>query len=222
MGRSKNRKTTKLKKNPNYQLGEIITKSGLKIKYPKAFPLIDFDKIIRNPKNIKLHSKEQVHDIAELIKMVGFKDPVVLDEHSIMFAGHGRLDAAILLEMPKVPWYPLSNLTEEQKKVFLIMDNKVNESAWVSENVKKIFEEVPIGNLGSRSVRHGSPPMNYEVESYRTGSGLGKYRGRSRNRFDRVSQYLPVRRPGILGQAGLALECPQKLRRIGDAFPHRG
>lgn len=141
VGRSKDRKVAKLKI-PKYEFGEIVTKSGLKIKYPKAFPLIETKKIIRNPQNIKLHSKEQVHDLAEQIKKVGFKDPVVLDEKSIMFGGHGRLDAAELLGMLQLPWYPLENMTEEEKKVFMIWDNKVNEAPWVSENLKIIFDEV--------------------------------------------------------------------------------
>jgi hypothetical protein len=138
MAQTKNRKAGSMK----YDLGTITTGTGLKIKYPKAFPLIDIKDIVRNPKNIKLHNKDQIHDIAELIKMIGFKDPVVLDSNKMMFAGHGRIDAAELLQMPKVPWYPISKLTEEQKKVFLIMDNKVNESPWVSENLKIIFDEV--------------------------------------------------------------------------------
>lgn len=122
--------------------GYITTKSGLQIKYPKALPLIDIKKIKRNPHNVKEHPKQQIHDIAELIKMVGFKDPVVLDDKNLMFAGHGRLDAAVLLEMPKVPWYPLADLNESEKKMFLLYDNKVNESNWIKDKVKLIFDNV--------------------------------------------------------------------------------
>ena len=122
--------------------GIIETPDGLQIKYPNGLPLIDTDKIIRNPKNIKHHPKVQFHDLAELIKMVGFKDPIVLDEKKMLFAGHGRLDAAELLKMPKVPWWPLQDMTEEEKKVFLLMDNKVNESEWISQNVEQTFEDV--------------------------------------------------------------------------------
>jgi len=117
-----------------------ILENGIKI--PRGLPLIEISKLKKNPQNIKLHSKEQIHDIAELMKMVGFKDPMVIDRDLLIWAGHGRLESAELLEMKRVPYIYLDDLTEEQKKVFLIMDNKVNESSWVSENLKIIFDEV--------------------------------------------------------------------------------
>ena len=76
------------------------------------------------------------------MKLVGFKDPIVIDRKNVIWAGHGRLEAAKTLEIKKVPCIFLDNLTEEQKKVFMLMDNKVNESEWHSENIKIIFDEV--------------------------------------------------------------------------------
>ena len=104
--------------------------------------MVLISKLIRNPKNVKTHSKEQVHDLVELIKMVGFKDPLVIDRKFVVWAGHGRLDAAVILGMTEVPCIFLDKLSEKQKKVFLLMDNRVNESNWVSENVKFVFDEV--------------------------------------------------------------------------------
>ena len=117
-----------------------ILENGIKI--PRGLPLIETSKLRKNPQNIKLHSKEQIHDIAELMKMVGFKDPMIIDRDLLIWAGHGRLESAELLEMQKVPYFYLDDLSEDQKKAFLIMDNKVNESPWVSENLKIIFDEV--------------------------------------------------------------------------------
>ena len=120
---------------------EYILENGIKIL--KGLPLIEITKLKKNPQNIKLHSKEQIHDIAELMKMVGFKDPMVIDTDLKIWGGHGRLESAELLGMKRVPYIYLEDLTEKQKKAFLIMDNKVNESPWVSENLKIIFDEVP-------------------------------------------------------------------------------
>ncbi len=134
-------------KNIKYYLlsrGKVVTPSVRikKIKIPKSI-LLSLTKIKRNTKNIKLHSDEQIHDLMELMKMVGFKDPIVIDRKFNIWAGHGRLDAAEKLKMKKVPCIYLDKLSEYQKKAFLIMDNKVNESPWVAENVKIIFDEVP-------------------------------------------------------------------------------
>jgi len=129
----------------SFEFAYIETESGLKIKYPKTYPLIAVSKLRKNPHNVKKHSKEQIHDLAELIKLVGFKDPVVIDknQNNLIFAGHGRLDAAELLGMPTIPWYPLEELSEDQKNLFLIMDNRVNESPWNMESVNLILEDMP-------------------------------------------------------------------------------
>ncbi len=129
----------------NFEFAYIETESGLKIKYPKAYPLIAVPKLKKNPHNVKKHSKEQIHDLAELIKLVGFKGPLVIDksQENLIFAGHGRLYAAELLGMPEVPWYPLKGLSEDQKNLFLIMDNRVNESPWNMESVNLILETMP-------------------------------------------------------------------------------
>ncbi len=115
---------------------------GEKIKVSDGFPLIETSKLKRYPHNVKIHTEEQIHDLIELIKMVGFKDPIVIDEKKMIFAGHGRLDAAQILKMPKVPFWPLGKMTEEQKKIVLLMDNKVNESAWIKENVQVIYNQI--------------------------------------------------------------------------------
>jgi len=129
----------------SFEFAYIKTESGLRIKYPKAYPLIEITKLKKNSLNVKEHPAEQIHDLAELIKLIGFKDPIVIDksQDNLIFAGHGRLDAAELLGMPAVPWYPLKGLSEDQKKLFLIMDNRVNESPWNLEAVKIILNEIP-------------------------------------------------------------------------------
>jgi len=113
----------------------------MQVKIPKP-ELIELTKLRRNPKNVKIHPEAQIHDLVELIKMVGFKDPIVIDKNQTVWAGHGRLDAAEILEMKLVPCISLEDLDEQQKKVFMLMDNKVNESGWIKENVQLIFDEV--------------------------------------------------------------------------------
>jgi len=94
------------------------------------------------PKNVKFHSKEQLEDISKLIDMVGFKDPIVIDSNNMIWAGHGRLEVAKMKNMKEIPYVLLDDLTEDEKKVFMLMDNKVNESPWIAENVKLVFDNV--------------------------------------------------------------------------------
>lgn len=81
-------------------------------------------------KNAKKHPKEQIERIAESIKEFGFNNPVLIDEHNIVVAGHGRVLAARKLDMKEVPTICLSELTPEQIKVYRLADNKLNESGW--------------------------------------------------------------------------------------------
>jgi DNA modification methylase len=113
----------------------------MEIKIPKPFD-VPINELRRNAKNVKHHSKDQIHDIQELIKLVGFKDPIVIDEDKTVWAGHGRLSAAEGLGMDVAPCIKLEGLTEDQKKVFMLMDNKVQEADWIKENVQLVFEEV--------------------------------------------------------------------------------
>ncbi len=95
------------------------------------------------PTNVKVHPTEQIHDLMKLIEMVGFKDPIVIDKDNMIWAGHARLIAAKNLGMEQVPTVQLEGLSEDQKKVFLLMDNKVNESPWNVDNVRIILSEIP-------------------------------------------------------------------------------
>jgi len=113
----------------------------IKIKIPTPVNL-NINDLILNENNVKEHPKEQIHDLVELIKMVGFKDPVVIDDKNNVWAGHGRLLAAKILEMSTVPCIYLEGLTEDQKKVFMLMDNKVNESPWIKQNIQLIYDSV--------------------------------------------------------------------------------
>ena len=49
------------------------------------------DAIKPNPRNARTHSKKQIRQIADSIGAFGFTVPVIIDENSMLLAGHGRL-----------------------------------------------------------------------------------------------------------------------------------
>lgn len=77
--------------------------------------------------NPKLHSKHQIKQIADSIKEFGFVNPVLLDENGEIIAGHGRFMAAQLLNMTTIPTITLSHLSDSQKRLYRIADNKLTE-----------------------------------------------------------------------------------------------
>jgi ParB-like chromosome segregation protein Spo0J len=76
-------------------------------------------------KNPRTHSKKQIRQIADSIRRFGFTNPVLVSDDGVIIAGHGRVEAARLLQMESVPAVRLSHLNEAQRKAYVIADNKL-------------------------------------------------------------------------------------------------
>jgi ParB-like chromosome segregation protein Spo0J len=87
--------------------------------------------------NSRTHSDEQVAQIAASIKEFGWTNPILVDGSNGIIAGHGRLLAARKLGYKEVPTIELADLTETQKKAYIIADNKLALNAgWDDELLK--------------------------------------------------------------------------------------
>ena len=86
-------------------------------------------------RNSRTHSPEQVSQIAASITEFGFTNPVLIDAHGGIIAGHGRVMAAEHLGMGNVPCLRLSHLSEAQKRAYIIADNKLAMNAGWDESV---------------------------------------------------------------------------------------
>jgi ParB family transcriptional regulator, chromosome partitioning protein len=75
--------------------------------------------------NSRTHSDEQVAQIAASIKEFGWTNPILVDGSNGIIAGHGRLLAARKLGYKEVPTIELADLTDIQKKAYIIADNKL-------------------------------------------------------------------------------------------------
>jgi hypothetical protein len=75
--------------------------------------------------NARLHSSRQVHQIAASIREFGFNNPVLIDRKNEIIAGHGRAEAAKVLGLDVVPCIRIEHLSEEQKRAYIIADNKL-------------------------------------------------------------------------------------------------
>lgn len=93
-------------------------------------------------KNAKKHPKEQVERIANSIKEFGFTQPVLIDKHDCVVAGHGRILGAKKAGLKQVPTVCLEDLTEEQIKAYRLADNKLNESDWDEDLLKQSLDEI--------------------------------------------------------------------------------
>ena len=73
-------------------------------------------------KNPRTHSKKQIRQIADSIRTFGFTNPVLVSDDDEIIAGHGRVEAARLLQMASVPAVRLSHLGAAQRIADAIMD----------------------------------------------------------------------------------------------------
>lgn len=79
--------------------------------------------------NARSHSEQQVAQVAASIKEFGFNNPILIDEHNGVIAGHGRLAAAQKLGLELIPTITLAGLTDAQRKAYVIADNKLTENS---------------------------------------------------------------------------------------------
>lgn len=75
--------------------------------------------------NAKIHTPEQVAQIAESIRQFGFNDPIAIDEHGMVIEGHGRLLALQDMGETEVECIPLEGLTDEQKRAYIHIHNQL-------------------------------------------------------------------------------------------------
>jgi len=108
------------------------------------------DDLIPYCRNSREHSAEQITQIASSLREFGFTNPVLIDEAGTIIAGHGRVLAARKLQMKEVPCIRLLDLTESQKRAYVIIDNQLGANAhWNWDMLAVEVEELLAEGYGS-------------------------------------------------------------------------
>ena len=103
--------------------------------------LIPYD---RNPRRNDM----AVDDVAESMEQVGYITPIVIDENRQILAGETRCKALKKRHVKRDKVLQVFGLTEEQKKKYRLLDNKVGEIAeWDAELLAGELEEVDFGDF---------------------------------------------------------------------------
>ena len=97
--------------------------------------------------NAKLHTHEQVEEIANSIREFGFNDPIAAwhnpEGEAEIIEGHGRLRAARLLGLGSVPVIFLDGLTDEQRRAYAIVHNKTTmDTGFDPEAILRELEDI--------------------------------------------------------------------------------
>ena len=78
-------------------------------------------------KNARTHSEEQVEKLKNSLEEFGFINPVIIDENNMILVGHGRIMGAKKLGIETVPCIRIKYLTDDQKKAYILADNKLSD-----------------------------------------------------------------------------------------------
>jgi DNA modification methylase len=93
--------------------------------------------------NPRRHSRAQIRAIERSIQAFGFNAPILIDKNKQIIAGHGRLEAAKLLGLTRVPVIFLDHLTEAQALAFRLADNQIADlSTWDDAKVAAQLKEL--------------------------------------------------------------------------------
>jgi hypothetical protein len=95
---------------------------------------VNIDALIPYVRNTRTHNDAQVAQIAASIKEFGWTNPILVDGSNGIIAGHGRVMAAKKLGLAEVPVIELHNMTEAQRRAYVIADNQLALNAgWDNE-----------------------------------------------------------------------------------------
>lgn len=112
-----------------------------KIDSQREVVIMDIEKLIDNPNNVKIHTQEQIELIKKSIDKLGFNSIVVIDEENMILAGHGRVLALKETGEKTVPCLKISNLSEEEKLQIMMMDNTSVLMTGIDEEMAKLVIE---------------------------------------------------------------------------------
>lgn len=114
-------------------------------------------------KNAKKHTQKQINALCEIVKEVGWRQPVLVNKNGVIIVGHGRYETWLQnKDILKQIWIindsgeticggpDTREMTPEQEKAYRLADNKLNESEW---DMKLVTEELSELNLAGMDIK---------------------------------------------------------------------
>ena len=126
----------------------------LKVEY------VDTESLRPYANNAKLHPAEQIEQIKRSREEFGFNDPIAVWHENEIIEGHGRLIAAIELGLEEVPIIRLDELTDEQRRAYMLVHNKLTMNTGFDYDV--LMSELEESDLDMDKYGFALPDMDQE------------------------------------------------------------
>lgn len=108
------------------------------MKTTKEMQLVDINKLVPYVNNARTHSPEQILKLRSSLREFGFVNPVIIDRKYNVLAGHGRIEAAKQEGMTEIPCVFAEDMTEAQKKAYILADNRMAMDAGWDEEMLRV------------------------------------------------------------------------------------
>ena len=99
---------------------------------------VPIDKLVPYANNARTHSPEQIMKLRSSLREFGFVNPVIVDREYNIIAGHGRVEAAKAEGYKEVPCVFADEMTEAQKKAYILADNRMAMDAGWDEELLRV------------------------------------------------------------------------------------
>lgn len=104
----------------------------------KRFEEVSIVKLVPYARNARTHSKEQIAQLRASLREFGFVSPAVIDADYNILVGHGRVQAAREEGYQTVPCVFAEDLTEAQKRAYILADNQLALNAGWDEEMLSV------------------------------------------------------------------------------------
>ena len=108
------------------------------MKSTNEMKLVSVDRLVPYVNNARTHSPEQINKIRASLREFGFVNPLIIDRDDNVIAGHGRLAAAKAEGYTEVPCVFVDEMTEAQKKAYVLADNRMALDAGWDDDLLKV------------------------------------------------------------------------------------
>jgi ParB-like chromosome segregation protein Spo0J len=106
---------------------------------------VDITTLHHPKRNVRVHPKKQIEELARSIKQFGQFRPAVVDEGGVILVGNGMVAAMRLLDLKEVAVHRMTGLTQAKKTKLMMADNKIYSLGFDDHNA--IMESIGELNL---------------------------------------------------------------------------
>ena len=85
--------------------------------------------------NSRVHPEKQIEALRKSIRDLGIVKPIIIDENNTILAGHGVFSAAKAEGLTSLPCIRNTTLSDEQKRAFVITDNKMSDMSYFDMDI---------------------------------------------------------------------------------------